>query len=85
MLKETETRIDAILKKAEAKTQKERAQYAYYRQCLRNYCEHLEAYLDETERQTASKHTKTQEIPQQTVQPEADAEQISKPTETEQG
>ena len=88
VLKETETRIDAILKKAETKTQKERAQYAYYRQCLRNYCEHLEAYLDETEQQTASKHTeteKTQEIPQQTVQPEADAEQISKPTETEQG
>lgn len=85
VLKETETRIDAILKNAEAKTQKERAQYVYYRQCLRNYCEHLEAYLDETEQQTASKHTKTQEVPQQTVQPEADAEQISKPTETEQG
>ena len=85
VLKETETRIDAILKKAETKTQKERAQYAYYRQCLRNYCEHLEAYLDETEQQTVSKHMKTQEIAQQTVQPEADAEQISKQTETEQG
>ena len=49
VLKETETRIDAILKNAEAKTQKERAQYAYYRQCLRNYCEHLETYLAESE------------------------------------
>ena len=94
VLKETETRIDAILKKAETKTQKERAQYTYYRQCLREYCGHLLAYLAETEakteapQQTASKHTeteKTQEIAQQTVQPEADAEQISKSTETEQG
>lgn len=85
VLKETETRIDAILKKAESKTQKERAQYVYYRQCLRNYCEHLEAYLDETEQQTVSKHMKTQEIPQQTVQPETEQRQIFKQTETEQG
>ena len=85
MLHRTQTRIEAILKEAKERADKEKASYAYYRQCLRNYCEHLEAYLDETEQQTASKHTKTQEVPQQTVQPETDAEQISKPTETEQG
>ena len=85
MLRRTQTRIDAILQEAKERADKEKASYVYYRQCLRNYCEHLEAYLDETEQQTVSKHTKTQEIPQQTVQPEADAEQISKPTETEQG
>ena len=85
MLLRTQTRIEEILQEAKERADKEKASYVYYRQCLRNYCEHLEAYLDETEQQTASKHTKTQEVPQQTVQPEADAEQISKPTETEQG
>ncbi len=85
MLHRTQTRIEEILQEAKERADKEKASYVYYRQCLRNYCEHLEAYLDETEQQTASKHTKTQEVPQQTVQPEADAEQISKPTETEQG
>ena len=85
MLHRTQTRIEEILQEAKERADKEKASYVYYRQCLRNYCEHLEAYLDETEQQTVSKHMKTQEIPQQTVQPEADAEQISKPTETEQG
>ena len=85
MLLRTQTRIEEILQEAKERANKEKASYVYYRQCLRNYCEHLEAYLDETEQQTVSKHTKTQEISQQTVQPEADAEQISKQTETEQG
>ena len=91
MLRRTQTRIDEILQEAKERADKEKASYVYYRQCLREYCGHLMAYLAETEakaeapQQTASKHTKTQEIPQQTVQPEADAEQISKQTETEQG
>ena len=49
MLHRTQTRIEAILKEAKERADKEKASYAYYRQCLRNYCEHLEAYLAESE------------------------------------
>ena len=49
MLHCTQTRIEAILKEAKERADKEKASYAYYRQCLRNYCEHLEAYLAESE------------------------------------
>ena len=49
MLHRTQTRIEAILKEAKERADKEKASYAYYRQCLRDYCEHLEAYLAESE------------------------------------
>ena len=49
MLHRTQTRIEAILKEAKERADKEKASYAYYRKCLRNYCEHLEAYLAESE------------------------------------
>lgn len=49
MLHRTQTRIEAILKEAKERADKEKASYAYYRQCLRNYCDHLETYLAESE------------------------------------
>ena len=49
MLLRTQTRIEEILQEAKERADKEKASYVYYRQCLRNYCEHLEAYLAESE------------------------------------
>ena len=49
MLRRTQTRIDAILQEAKERADKEKASYVYYRQCLRNYCDHLETYLAESE------------------------------------
>lgn len=49
MLRHTQTRIDEILQEAKERADKEKASYVYYRQCLRNYCGHLEAYLTESE------------------------------------
>ena len=49
MLRRTQTRIDEILQEAKERVDKEKASYVYYRQCLRNYCEHLEAYLTESD------------------------------------
>ena len=49
MLRRTQTRIDAILQEAKERVDKEKASYVYYRQCLRDYCDHLETYLAESE------------------------------------
>ena len=49
MLRRTQTRIDEILQEAKERADKEKASYVYYRQCLRNYCDHLETYLAESE------------------------------------
>ena len=49
MLRRTQTRIEEILQEAKERADKEKASYVYYRQCLRNYCDHLETYLAESE------------------------------------
>ena len=49
MLHRTQRRIEEILQEAKERADKEKASYVYYRQCLRNYCDHLETYLAESE------------------------------------
>ena len=92
VLKETQGRIDAILAEAKSKAQKGRTQYAYDRQCLRDYCDHLRAYLVEIEvktgesQQAAERETvKAQESTRQAAPPNADAVQISKQAEEPEG